>query len=74
MQHCAWPKDTWFPVSIAPCDEPLELCVIEGAETCCLVFPCHKVGRRWVDCETQQVVDVEPTHWRPWTRNRVIDG
>ncbi|WP_341988070.1 hypothetical protein [Azorhizobium sp. AG788] len=42
------------------------MCVIEGAETCVLVFPCQKVGRNWVDCESRQVVDIEPTHWRPW--------
>ncbi len=66
MNRRPWPSDTWFPVSIAPTDQALELCVIEGAETCVLVFPCQKVGRNWVDCESRQVVDIEPTHWRPW--------
>ena len=59
-------QDTWFPISIAPVEQALELCVIEGGETCVLVFPCEKVGRRWVAWDTQETIDIDPTHWRSW--------
>ena len=60
--------DKWLPVSIAPSDADLEVCVIErrhGVHT--LVFPVRKNGTDWFDASTKKRIDIQPTHWRKWT-------
>lgn len=58
--------DKWLPVSIAPADADLEVCVIDKNGTHALVFPVRKSGVDWVDASTRQRVDIVPTHWRRW--------
>jgi hypothetical protein len=55
-----------LPISIAPFDSDLELCVIEGHEVHVLIFPCRRNGTNWVDVSTGRPVDIQPTHWRIW--------
>jgi hypothetical protein len=62
--------DKWLPISIAPEDSDLEVCVIDKQGVHALVFPCRKNGREWVDASTKRRVDVQPTHWRLWTELR----
>jgi hypothetical protein len=62
--------DDWHPISNAPFDQDLELCVIEGSKVHALVFPCHRTARGWVNASTKSVVLVDPTHWRPWPKKR----
>jgi hypothetical protein len=58
--------EKWLPVSIAPLDADLELCVIDSRGLHALVFPCRKCGNGWRDALRNQRVDVEPSHWRLW--------
>lgn len=54
----------WLPVSIAPADRDLEVCVLDyDGLVHALVFPCHKDGADWVDGSNDHV-HVQPTHWR----------
>jgi hypothetical protein len=59
--------EKWLPVSIAPSDSDLEVCVIENGEVYALVFPCRRNGDTWVDTSTKKRIDIQPTHWRLWT-------
>jgi hypothetical protein len=63
--------DKWLPVSIAPFDADLEVCVIDkrGAVHA-LVFPVHRRGFDWVDAATKKRIDIVPTHWRRWREIR----
>jgi hypothetical protein len=64
--------DKWLPVSIAPPDADLEVCVLDERGLHALIFPVHKRGLDWVDASTKKRIDVMPTHWRRWTeRTRV---
>jgi hypothetical protein len=60
----------WLPVSIAPSDVDLEVCVMdcEGIVHA-LDFPCRKDKTGWIDMSTKRRVDNQPTHWRTWTRS-----
>jgi hypothetical protein len=62
--------EKWLPVSIAPSDSDLEVCVIEAGEVYALIFPCRKQGIDWVDPSTKKRVDIAPTHWRRWADKR----
>ena len=59
------PKE-WFPVSIAPSDSNLEVCVMDRSGSHSLIFPVCKKGDGWVDASTKKLVDIVPTHWRKW--------
>ncbi|MCP1830910.1 hypothetical protein ACVIHH_004464 [Bradyrhizobium sp. USDA 4518] len=57
----------WLPVSTAPADRDLEVCVLDyDGMVHALVFPCHKDGADWV-VGSNDHVHVQPTHWRSWT-------
>jgi hypothetical protein len=56
----------WLPVSIAPPDSDLEVCVIDKMGVHSLLFPCRKNGAEWIDPSTKKVIDIRPTHWRIW--------
>ena len=58
----------WLPVSIAPFDVDLEVCVMDyDGIVHALVFPCRKNKTEWVDASTKRHIDIQPTHWRKWT-------
>jgi len=59
----------WLPVSIAPSDGDLEVCVLDyDGIVHALMFPCHKDVAEWVDASNRKPVDIQPTHWRKWAR------
>jgi hypothetical protein len=62
--------EKWLPVSIAPSDVDLEVCVIDAGVVHALVFPCRKSGNGWVDVAMRNRIDIEPTHWRKWEERR----
>jgi hypothetical protein len=58
----------WLPVSIAPSDGDLEVCVMDfNGIVHALGFPCHRDGAEWVDVLNKKHINVQPTHWRNWT-------
>lgn len=63
----------WLPVSIAPSDADLEVCVMDyDGIVHALVSPCHKGKTGWVDASTKKYIDIQPTHWRKWSDRRQI--
>jgi hypothetical protein len=58
----------WQQISTAPFDRDLELAVIHGGEVHALVFPCRRILRGWMDATTKRRIDVQPTHWREWSK------
>ena len=62
--------EKWLPVSFAPADRDLEVCVIDKQGVHALIFPCRKDGTDWVDAVTKKRIDIQPTHWRAWTEDR----
>jgi len=58
----------WLPVSIAPFNQNLEVCVLDyDGMVHALGFPCRKDEAQWVDASNTKHVDIQPTHWRKWT-------
>jgi hypothetical protein len=62
--------DQWLPISNAPSDANLEVCVMDSHEIHTLVFPCRRNGNEWIDASTKKRIDIQPTHWRRWTESR----
>ena len=60
-------SEDWQPISSAPTGQDLRLSVIEGSEVHSLVFPCRLVGNSWASAINGAIVDVNPSHWQPWT-------
>ena len=61
--------EKWLPVTIAPSNADLEVCVMDKQEIHKLVFPCRKNGAQWVDAATKACIDIQPTHWRKWAES-----
>ena len=61
---------TWLSISIAPSNADLEVCVMDYEGIIhALAFPCHKGGDGWVDASMKKCIDIQPTHWRTWTKS-----
>ena len=58
--------EKWLPVSIAPPDMDLEVCVMGRDGAHALVFPCRRTASGWADSATGKRLDIAPTHWRRW--------
>ncbi len=56
----------WRPISSAPFDRDIALAVINYDGTHALIFPCRRILGGWIDAETKERIDVQPTHWREW--------
>jgi hypothetical protein len=56
----------WKPISVAPFDRYLELAVINSGGTHALAFPCRRILSGWLKADSNERIDVCPTHWREW--------
>ncbi len=56
----------WQRAATAPFDRPIELAVIGAAGIDVIAFPCRRILSGWVAVETDEPIDVQPTHWREW--------
>jgi hypothetical protein len=65
--------EKWLPISIAPSNCDLEVCVIDKNGVHALIFPCRKDGNEWVDPSPKRRIDIQPTHWRKWTDQSKIN-
>ena len=62
------PRHDWQRVAVAPFDRDLELAVIGAKGIHPIAFPCRRILTGWIDCESRERLDVQPTHWREWVR------
>jgi hypothetical protein len=58
--------ERWLPISIAPADIDLHVCVIDGHGVRALVFPCRRHNGKWLNAATKEYLDIEPSHWQEW--------
>lgn len=61
--------EQWLPISTAPSDADLEVCVMDNLGIHALAQPCRRNGTGWVDTSAKKRIDIQPTHWRTWTDN-----
>jgi hypothetical protein len=67
---CATAVDLeWKSISTAPFGRDLELAFFNKDAIQTLVFPCRRVVGGWLDAETNEWLDVSPTHWREWKQS-----
>jgi hypothetical protein len=70
MTHARSLPAEWLPVSIAPSDADLQVCVMDyDGILHALASPCHKDKTGWVDASTKERIKIQPTHWRTWTES-----
>jgi hypothetical protein len=58
--------EKWWPISIAPPEIDLEVCVMDRGAVHSLIFPVRRNKMDWVDAKTKKRIDIGPTHWRKW--------
>jgi hypothetical protein len=56
----------WLPISLAPQDRDLEVCVIDRDGVHALVFPCRRAGPDWIKATSRTLVEIHPSHYRAW--------
>ena len=67
MTHIHSLSAEWLPVSSAPRDADLEVCVMDyDGIVLALRYPCRKSGVEWIDASNEKHIDIQPTHWRKW--------
>lgn len=59
-------RGEWQPISEAPFDRNLEIAVIKGATPHAVAFPCRRILHGWIDADTRERLNLQPTHWREW--------
>ena len=59
----------WHEISTAPFNRDLELMVGEADGSRTIAFPCRRVLGGWVKVDTNQRINLRPTHWRGWEKN-----
>jgi hypothetical protein len=60
----------WQSILNAPFESDLELAVIDDDGQHTLVFPCRRVSGGWINALTKERIEVHPTHWRQWEKQR----
>ncbi len=61
----------WRRAAVAPFDRVLELAVMSAAGIDTIAVPCRRVLRGWIAAESGKPVDVQPTHWREWSSDKM---
>ena len=57
----------WHPIATAPCNQILEVRVLETGVLSTLEFPCSKTNTEsWIDADLGNRVMIEPVEWRLW--------
>jgi len=60
----------WRPINTAPFDCDLELAVIDSDGPHALAFPSRRILGGWLNALTKTRIDVRPTHWREWNKEK----
>jgi hypothetical protein len=57
----------WHPISTVPCNQNLELAVIDRNRVVALPFPCRRTNAgSCVNADLGITVHIEPVRWRVW--------
>ncbi len=61
----------WHPISTAPYNQELEICVLENDRVAALEFPCLRTNDEiWINVDLGITINIEPVKWRAWHRSR----
>ena len=61
----------WHPASTAPCNQDLELRVLENGRELTLAFPCMQTNAgEWLNVDLGTRIEITPAHWRIWQRSK----
>jgi hypothetical protein len=66
-------KGNWNDIATAPIGIDLELAIFTPQDAHLLAFPSRRVADGWVDADTKQRIDLQPTHWREWSKGASSD-
>ncbi|HXH86828.1 MAG TPA: hypothetical protein VNI35_08360, partial [Nitrospira sp.] len=57
----------WHPISTAPCNQELELRIVENAAIVTLEFPCLQTNEgAWINVDLGSKIELQPVEWRVW--------
>ena len=57
----------WRLISTAPCNQPLELRIIENKKVVTLEFPCLQINAGvWINVDLGAEIKIQPVQWRAW--------
>jgi hypothetical protein len=61
----------WHPASTAPCNQDLELRVLENRREVTLAFPCMQTNAgEWLNVDLGTRIEITPVHWRIWQHSK----
>jgi hypothetical protein len=61
----------WHPITTAPCNQILEIRVIDSNKLMTLPFPCKRNNYGdWINVDLDTRVSVKPARWRVWQKTR----
>jgi len=63
-------RGEWQAVSDAPFGRDIEIAVIKSATPHAVAFPCRRILGGWMDSQSRERLNVQPTHWRDWVNSR----
>lgn len=73
MTHAHSLPAEWLPVSMAPEEGNLEMCVMDyNGIVLALDYPCHRSGTGWADASERMLSGIQPTHWRKWNESAKV--
>jgi hypothetical protein len=59
----------WHPITTAPCNQCLEIRVIDNNKVMTLPFPCKRNNYGdWINVDLDTRVSVKPARWRVWQK------
>ncbi len=61
----------WHPILTAPCNQDLELKIVEGSAMSTLPFPCrHLNDGKWINVDLGTCIKIQPVSWRVWQHRK----
>jgi len=61
----------WRPISTAPCNQDVELRIVEERNVVPLQFPCRRMNAgEWINADLGTRIQIKPVEWRIWQRSK----
>lgn len=61
----------WHSISTAPCNQDVELRLVEEGKIVTLQFPCRQLNAgEWIDADLGTRIQIAPVEWRVWQKSK----
>jgi len=61
----------WHPISTAPCNQDVELRIVDEGKIVTLQFPCRLLNAgEWMNADLGTRIQIEPVEWRIWQHRK----